>query len=37
VVQGIALIFAVFVVLVTLLVDLLAMWIDPRTMYPSEG
>lgn len=37
VVQGIALVFAVFVVLVTLLVDLLAMWIDPRTMYPSEG
>lgn len=37
VVQGITLIFAMFVVLVTLVVDLLTMWIDPRTMYPAEG
>ena len=35
VVQGITLIFAVFVVLVTLVVDLVTMWIDPRTMYPA--
>jgi ABC-type dipeptide/oligopeptide/nickel transport system permease component len=34
-VQGITLIFAVFVVLVTLVVDLVTMWIDPRTMYPA--
>ena len=37
VVQGITLFFALFVVLVTLVVDLLTMWIDPRTMYPTEG
>lgn len=37
VVQAIALVFAVFVVIVTLLVDLISMWIDPRTMYPAEG
>ncbi|MGE0167002.1 ABC transporter permease [Nocardioides sp.] len=37
VVQGITLVFAVFVVLVTLAVDLLTMWIDPRTMYPAQG
>jgi peptide/nickel transport system permease protein len=37
VVQGISLIFAVFVVIVTLVVDLVGMWIDPRTMYPTEG
>lgn len=37
VVQGITLLFAIFVVFVTLVVDLLAMWIDPRTMYPSES
>jgi peptide/nickel transport system permease protein len=36
-VQGITLLFALFVVVVTLLVDLLTMWIDPRTMYPAEG
>lgn len=37
VVQGITLIFAIFVVLVTLVVDLVTMWLDPRTMYPAEG
>lgn len=37
VVQGIALVIAVFVVIVTLAVDLIAMLLDPRTMYPSEG
>ena len=37
VVQGIAIVIAVFVVVVTLVVDLAAMVIDPRTMYPSEG
>ncbi|KAA1373078.1 ABC transporter permease [Aeromicrobium fastidiosum] len=37
VVQGISLVFAVFVVIVTLVVDLIGMWIDPRTMYPTEG
>lgn len=36
VVQGIALVFAIFVVIVTLLVDVIGMWIDPRTMYPAE-
>lgn len=37
VVQGITLFFALFVVIVTLVVDLVTMWIDPRTMYPAEG
>lgn len=37
VVQGITLVFALFVVVVTLVVDLVTMWLDPRTMYPAEG
>ncbi|MFD5224410.1 ABC transporter permease [Microbacterium sp. NPDC058342] len=37
VVQGIALVFAVLVVAVNLLVDLVGMWIDPRTMYTAKG
>jgi peptide/nickel transport system permease protein len=37
VVQGITLLFAAFVVLVTLVVDIVAMWLDPRTMYPANG
>lgn len=37
VVQGITLVFALFVTLVTLSVDLLALWIDPRIMYPTKG
>jgi peptide/nickel transport system permease protein len=37
VVQGITLVFALFVVFVTLVVDLVSMWIDPRTMYSAEA
>lgn len=37
IVQGITLFFAVFVVLITLIVDLVSLLIDPRTMYPAEG
>lgn len=37
VVQGITLVFSVFVVIVVLTVDLLAMALDPRTMYSTEA